>query len=242
MTRWGIRCAVVRAPEAVVPGNQPASSGVTLSLRRAVLLFAVYALLVVPAELLVGRSSESLKESAANALTGFILPVALGIVAVLAIGRRWRVREVFSERAELRISRPRWLWLGLCLFALAVAISLATAPWNDWAADVILLLVVGMLLVGVGEELVFRGFLLVGARTRFSEPGACLFTCALFGLYHGINVLTGQALGATLGQMAYAAVLGAVFYLLRRVSGVLAVPMLVHGLIDVMYVVQAPPG
>lgn len=84
--------------------------------------------------------------------------------------------------------------------------------------------------------------LLVGARTRYSELGAFLFTCVLFGLSHGANVLTGQALGATFGQMIFAAILGAVFYLLRRTSGLLAIAMLVHGLIDVVAIVQAPPS
>ena len=154
----------------------------------------------------------------------------------LGLGRR------LHRRPELRIHRPRSLQLALSLFALFVLAGLAAAPWGEWATGVIALLIVGQMLVGVGEELVCRGFLLVGARTRYSELGAFLFTCVVFGLMHSVNVLTGQALGPTLVQATYAAVLGAVFCLLRRTSGLLIVPILVHGLIDVVNIVHAPPG
>ncbi len=211
------------------------------SLGRALLILLVYVVIAPGGELLFGVDSEHIKASARNALVGLVLPMALGILAVLLIGGRWGWRDVFTERPELRIHRPRLLRLALTLFALLVVIGLASAPWGDWAAGVIALLILGSLLVGVGEELVFRGFLLVGARTGYSELGAFLLTCILFGLSHGANVLTGQALGPTLGQITFAATLGVVFYLLRRTSGLLVIPMLVHGLIDVVSVVQAPP-
>ena len=97
-------------------------------------------------------------------------------------------------------------------------------------AGLIVLLLVGMLLIGTGEELAFRGYLVVGARTRFSEHGACLFTCALFGLIHAGNVVTGQALGESIAQMILDVILDMSFHLLRRMSGPLTVPIAAHGL------------
>lgn len=61
-------------------------------------------------------------------------------------------------------------------------------------------------------------------------------------LSHGVNVLTGQALGPTLARLGFAAVLGEVFYLLRRTSGLLVTPMLVDGPVDVASLVSAPRG
>jgi membrane protease YdiL (CAAX protease family) len=105
----------------------------------------------------------------------------------------------------------------------------------------VLLLLVGTLLVGVGEELIFRGFLLVGARQRFSEVGAFLLTCVLFGVIHGANALNGQAAGDTIKQVLSATVTGAAFYFTRRLSGVLVAAMLLHGLMDFSILVQGGP-
>lgn len=68
-----------------------------------------------------------------------------------------------TERPELRIRKSRALGLALSLFALFVIVGLAIAPWDDWAAGVVALLILRSMLVGV--VFVFRGFLLVGART-----------------------------------------------------------------------------
>ena len=106
----------------------------------------------------------------------------------------------------------------------------------------LLVLLTGMLLVGVGEELVCRGYLLVGARSRFSELGAFLLTCALFGLMHGVNVVAGQTVGATAAQIVFAIAMGACFYLLRRLTGLLVIAMLAHGIVDVLNLVYAPPA
>ena len=57
-----------------------------------------------------------------------------------------------------------------------------------------------------------------------------------------MNVLTGQTLGPTLARLGFAAVLGGVFYLLRRTSGLPVIPMLVDGPLDVASLVSAPPG
>ncbi len=211
------------------------------SLGRALLLLIVYAALAQGGELLVGMDSQDLKTSTADALVGLALPVGLGILAVLAIGARWGWRGVFVERPQLRLATPRRGWLAAGLFAFVILVAVVTAPWSEWAAGVVLALLMGNLLVGVGEELVFRGYLLVGARTHYSEIGACLFTCALFGLVHGVNVVTGQALDATLGQMVFAAVMGGFFYLVRRMTGLLAIAMVLHGLFNFAFILHSPP-
>ena len=212
------------------------------SLRRALLVLAAYALIVPGGELLLGTDAEQVKESARSALTGLVLPLAAGILVVLAIGGRRRLHEVLVEPRHLRLAAPRPLWIVPPLLGIATVAVLATAPWGDWQTEVVLLIVLGALLVGVAEELVFRGFLLAGARTRYSERGAFLLTCGLFGLVHGANVLAGQALAPTLGQVVFATAMGAAFYLLRRLSGALAIPMLAHGLVDVLSFVSAPPA
>ena len=50
-------------------------------------------------------------------------------------------------------------------------------------------------MVGFAEEIVFRGYLLVGARSRYSRGRRVVLPSALFGLFHGLNIITGQAVG-----------------------------------------------
>lgn len=85
-----------------------------------------------------------------------------------------------------------------------------------------------MLIVGFSEELVFRGAVLVGARTAMSERWVALFTSGLFGVFHLVSLLSGQGLGDTIVQCVGAAAFGLVMYVARRISGMLVLPMLLH--------------
>jgi membrane protease YdiL (CAAX protease family) len=96
--------------------------------------------------------------------------------------------------------------------------------------------------VGFAEEIVFRGYLLVGARARFTEVGAWFATSALFALIHGLNILTGQNVGTTVQQIVLAFIMGSGLYLIRRVSGLLAAAMVIHGLWDFASFIGAGRG
>lgn len=49
---------------------------------------------------------------------------------------------------------------------------------------------------------------------------------------HGFNILTGQSVGTTIQQVVFAFIFGSGLYLVRRVSGLLVVGMVIHGLWD----------
>ena len=70
----------------------------------------------------------------------------------------------------------------------------------------------------------FFGALLFAERSALSS--------GLFALFHGLNILTGQAVGATIQQMLFAFLMGSGLYLIRRISGLLVVGMVIHGLWD----------
>jgi len=53
-----------------------------------------------------------------------------------------------------------------------------------------------------------------------------------FGLFHLPNVLAGQALDATLMQVAYAFVMGCTLYASMRISGTIFLPVAMHALWD----------
>jgi CAAX protease family protein len=113
---------------------------------------------------------------------------------------------------------------------------------DKFTTDYFAWLAVGMLVVGFSEELLFRGVLLVGARSALSEGCAVVFTSALFGVFHFVNLATGQGLGATTAQVGGAGLSGVVFYLARRLSGTIVVGPLLHGASDFFALAQSESG
>jgi len=94
------------------------------------------------------------------------------------------------------------------------------------------LLAVGVLFVGVFEELLTRGVLVVGLRRRLPECGVWIVSCVLFGLLHFLNVLAGAGVGVTVVQVVFAASFGSTLYLARRLTGNLVAPVLLHAFWD----------
>ena len=88
-------------------------------------------------------------------------------------------------------------------------------------------------LVGLAEELVFRGVVLRCLRTgNRPESWAALWTALGFGLFHLPNVFMGTGLGG-LSQIVLAALSGYALYLFRRWHGLLWMAMVAHGAWDI---------
>ena len=116
-----------------------------------------------------------------------------------------------------------------------VVLLLITADWRNIHArgpGLLLLTALATLIVGFCEELVFRGLVLTAFRRSMSEAGAWFFSTLAFGLLHLPNALLGAPLAGSLVQVVLAFISGTVFYLIRRSSGGLVVPMLIHALWD----------
>jgi uncharacterized protein len=137
-------------------------------------------------------------------------------------------------------TRRQWLWLPVGLLVVgAPALTVATQGWTPAGSTYLVGVVTTVVMVGVCEELAFRGYLLVGARRTFrSEIAAVAFTSVLFGFFHLPNALLGSPMPGELVHVAQAAVLGLVFYALRRLSGTLILPLIVHAAWDLV-VLQA---
>jgi membrane protease YdiL (CAAX protease family) len=159
-----------------------------------------------------------------------IIPEAVvaGVLALVVTGLGWwRIATVDPTRA-----RPRWTMVAPLL---VVAVCLGRLPLVDWGAKSVqyfLLLALGVLLVGVFEELMTRGVLLVGLRRRLPEVGVWALSCVLFGLLHLVNVLAGAPVATTVVQVVFATTFGSVLYLARRLTGNLLAPVLLHAFWD----------
>ncbi len=148
----------------------------------------------------------------------------IGLVAVAVLGW-WR--PVFMDDRRL----PRWTWLVPAVMLVAIVAGISYGNLAAKGLTYTLLLLVGCLFIGVSEELMFRGIGVAAFRQAgFTEGKVALWTCVLFGLAHSTNIFSEGV--SALVQVLITAVAGFFFYVIRRVSGLLIVSMVVHGLWD----------
>jgi membrane protease YdiL (CAAX protease family) len=141
------------------------------------------------------------------------------LVVVLAVTwlRWWPV--VLHERLRAR----RWVWV-VPISVLVVSIPLIDYDRAGRAGGwVIGGLLAATLLIAAGEELMFRGVVLVFLRLRYAELVAAVGSSVLFGLAH---FLAGPV------QVVFSIAFGYLLYLVRRVSGGLVLPIVVHAAWD----------
>lgn len=196
-----------------------------------VLVWAVYAVLVLVVGILSGVPYTAIGNSASTLWRGAVLFLVCGaalLVVVTSILGWWR-----GALFEKSVSRHKWPIIAPALMALVVLIALSVGV--EWGrvdiAYFVPLLVLGIL-VGFNEELLTRGLLLVGLRASLREPWVWFVTSALFGLMHAANLFVGAPLPGTLQQIGLAFLGGTGFYIVRRVTGNLIWAMLLHGAWD----------
>ena len=172
----------------------------------------------------------SLGQTVESVIGSLVLPEGIAVLVlcayVTALGW-WPIATVDRRRTTLR-----WTLTAPVLIA---AVCIARLPLVEWAAQPVryfVLLAVGVLFVGVFEELLTRGVLVVGLRRRLPECGVWIVSCVLFGLLHFLNVLAGAGVGVTVVQVVFAASFGSTLYLARRLTGNLVAPVLLHAFWD----------
>ncbi|WP_171898840.1 CPBP family intramembrane glutamic endopeptidase [Curtobacterium sp. UCD-KPL2560] len=173
---------------------------------------------------------DSLGRTVDSVVHALVLPEGIAVVVlalyVTALGW-WRTATVDPGRTPMR-----WTMTAPVLIVVVCAAKLPFVGWSSLPGHYFVLLTVGVLFVGVFEELLTRGVLLVGLRRRLPEFGVWIASCVLFGLLHLLNVLAGAPVGSTLLQVVFAASFGSTLYLSRRLTGNLLLPVLLHAFWD----------
>jgi membrane protease YdiL (CAAX protease family) len=80
--------------------------------------------------------------------------------------------------------------------------------------------------------MITRGSMIVGLRSRFPEIKVWLLSTLLFSALHVPNVIFGFPLLAMPVQVLLTFIFGSGMYVIRRTSGTLILPMILHGLWD----------
>ena len=161
------------------------------------------------------------------------LQMLLGLVAVT--GALLAVIRLLGIQKELGMTR--WLQNGKRLLWLLPMWVLSTG--NLWGgvgvrydAVTTVMAVLSFLLVGVAEEIIFRGFLFNGMRRTGSLTVAVVVSAITFGMGHIVNLLTGHATMETLVQVLFAIAWGFLFTFAYLKGGSLLPCIAIHGLID----------
>jgi membrane protease YdiL (CAAX protease family) len=157
---------------------------------------------------------------------GWALYASFALV-VVAVTRRWR--EVGL------LDRPAPGWLRLAAVPCAAGLPFLLLSWNLDEASVVPLLVVGVPLVALNEELLFRGVLLdhlapLGIRR------AVTWTAVLFGASHVVNLVSGAFPPFVAMQVAATTAGGVGLAAIRLRTGSLWPVLLVHLVIDLIAV------
>lgn len=123
-------------------------------LGRALIMLLAYVVVVPGGELLSGVDLQTPFGTAASVVKG---RGAGSGWASSACSRSARIGMAARRQRAARIAAflaRGGLWIVPALLGAVIVVALATAPWGDWTAGLVVLLLVGMLLIGTGEELV----------------------------------------------------------------------------------------
>lgn len=156
-------------------------------------------------------------------IIGFVLAVTLPVLALLG----W-LRPVFLEQRRVRGTLPTVLAFGPVLY---IVYCIVSSKWDNIPIEGALVAIMFAAIAGIGEELAFRGVAVITLRARLSEVWVAVIPSVIFGLTHLTNLgRSGLATSEVLYQVFYAVLFGFSAYALRRVTGGLFIPILIHTL------------
>lgn len=191
-----------------------------------VILVVYLAIIMVAPKIQLGSGDRSLAEMVSQQISyGLVVAIffLFGIVAFFG----WRpdvgIKPLRSRKSLLI------LWLPLififAFFLVGLAVGLPTIP-------VLFFIGTNTLLVGITEELAFRGILFSGARSVFRPIGAIAFTSMIFGAVHALNGFeTGDWFAAGVQAIA-AGMSGLLFIAILIRMGSIIPAMIIHWLWD----------
>jgi membrane protease YdiL (CAAX protease family) len=169
-------------------------------------------------------------ESAETTKLWYALPTLFGCAfLVIAISGLGWWRAVLFDKLK---SGPPWVWILPVVMAAIILNNFTGIPAGKLSAELFLWSSLGAVGVGFGEEMITRGSMIVGLRSRFNEGHVWLISTLLFSALHVPNVIFGLPIWAMPFQVLLTFFMGSALYVVRRISGTLILPMILHGLWD----------
>jgi uncharacterized protein len=196
----------------------------------AVAVYVVYVMVVLSLWRWKRVDYTKIGETRERVRDGLVLPIGIGllvpVVGVTLLG--WWGTVLTQPRTG-----PGWVLVVPALLALTALVGMAGIDWRGPEASKLPLIALGVLLVGIAEELVTRGVLVEGAqRAGWTAVGVFLLSSLLFSLLHAINGFVGLTWSAVGLQLVMALLGGVAFYATLFSTGLLVVGMVLHAAWD----------
>lgn len=140
------------------------------------------------------------------------------------------LRDIFFEHKSFNLSKLYYTF-PIIHFALIV-FALFFVNYSTYTVEIILRVIILSFAIGINEEIVTRGILLVGFRNRnMPEWLVWLLTTSIFAILHSVNLLAGGNITVFLVTLSA----GTIYYITRRVFKNLFAPIVLHALNDVAF-------
>lgn len=146
--------------------------------------------------------------------------------------------KIFHHRIQLRTFAKIWGFIfGICLGGLLLLLivlqrSALMAHSKTFIADTMMALSAGIFEEFLCRGLLFSAFLSAFNQAKYKFTEAALASGIFFGLFHLLNLISGQGIVQTLQQAMYAFVIGTIFVSIRLTTNTLLWVVLIHGIID----------
>lgn len=187
--------------------------------------FLGWLLITLVGEQLGSGTHQALTETVARG-PGWPFVAAAAFVLAVVAWQRWRdigLQQLPKARSLLLAWLPALYIAG----GIGLSVHLGLPP-----TKVVMWVFLNTFLVGLSEELMFRGVLLQGLRHTMSVVPAVALTTLAFGAIHSLNVFITGDLRAAVIQSTAAALSGLFFIALRLRTGSLWPCIVIHGLWD----------
>lgn len=201
-----------------------------IAMRKSIVLAAFY-LAAMAAGLHYVNSVKNVKYSDPGFIQNFIwILFGLAILTLL-------YSLLFRREVALPVKDPGWGPYGLVMLPLVFTLIpvLISAPLNSS----LLIIFVGTLFVGIGEEITFRQFLFGALVKQGAARGAPMIRAVLisslaFSALHAVNILGGQTVAQVLGQLASTFLIGILCACLYLRTGSIIAIICFHWLWDAL--------
>jgi membrane protease YdiL (CAAX protease family) len=197
---------------------------------KALLIYVIYLVIFYGVWILTKVDYEQIGTTLENTKEWYAYPTLAGglsIVILVSIFGWWR-----GSLFEKVKSKAKYVWIIPILMTLISVITLSNITFSDLPTGILLWSILGGIGVGFGEEMITRGSMIFGLRSKFPETKVWLISTLLFSALHIPNVLFGLRPSGAIAQLVFTFIIGSALYMVRRVSGNLILPMFLHGLWD----------
>ena len=213
---------------------------------KVLILVVAYLAIYEPASFLVTPLLPYIGDSnsASYVLVLFVLPILFGAIILTVFGLTvgW-FRDLFARQP---IGGRGWMWIAVAVVLVFNIIHLASIDYSKVTASWVLTWLLAGLMIGFAEEVLTRGYVVrIMRQAGHKEVAVGLVSAAVFALLHAVNLITGQAVLATLIQIPYTFFFGICMYLALRVTRTIIAPILLHASTDptvFMQVAHPAPG